>query len=230
MNSKDIIKINNEMREKLTEENLAIYEDMLVYIRLNGNKSEQQTEEVLFELLEHLLHAQEEGKTAKAVFGNDLKKYCDELIAEIPSEKRSASILFGVYIAIDFLAFLSLIYGILSFGAYHFFNFGSNEFTFALGSAITIILIYLLLLYIFIVLVFKWIKKSLFKDEKPKKWVEFFKLWVICTLCIGLLVLIPFIFPSFGMEISIPVLSFAVVGVVLYTVKFILNKKYKITK
>ena len=47
MNSKDIIKLNNNLREKLSEENKEVYEDMLVYIRLNANKSEQQTEEVL---------------------------------------------------------------------------------------------------------------------------------------------------------------------------------------
>lgn len=230
MNSKDIIKINNEMRERLTEENKAIYEDMLLYIRLNGNKSEQQTEEVLFELLEHLLQAQEEGKSVQDIFGDDLKKYCDELIAEIPGEKKSASVLFGTYIVINFLAIISFTFGTFSFAAYHFFNLGSDKFTFSIGSAITIALIYLLLLYIFIVLVLKWIKKSLFKDKKPNKWVEFFQLWIMCMVLIGLFILIPILLPDFGKEVSIHVLSLTVVGVILYVIKLVLNKKYRITK
>ena len=87
MNAKDIIELNNELREQLNKENLAAYEDMLTYIRLSSNKSEQQTEEVLLELLEHLLEAQKSGKTAKDIFGEDIKQYCDELINEIPGEK-----------------------------------------------------------------------------------------------------------------------------------------------
>lgn len=64
MNSQELIKLNNKKREKLNEENLKYYEDMLVYLRLSFLKSEQETEELLNELLDHLLEAQEEGKTS----------------------------------------------------------------------------------------------------------------------------------------------------------------------
>ena len=37
-------------------------------------------EELLLEILDHLLEAQEDGKTAHDIFGEDLKAYCDELI------------------------------------------------------------------------------------------------------------------------------------------------------
>ena len=37
-------------------------------------------EELLLEILDHLLEAQEDGKTAHNIFGEDLKAYCDELI------------------------------------------------------------------------------------------------------------------------------------------------------
>ena len=37
-------------------------------------------EELLLEILDRLLEAQEDGKTAHDIFGEDLKAYCDELI------------------------------------------------------------------------------------------------------------------------------------------------------
>lgn len=84
MNSQELIKLNNKKREKLNEENLKYYEDMLVYLRLSFLKSEQETEELLNELLDHLLEAQEEGKDFTEVFGDDPKQYANELLGEIP--------------------------------------------------------------------------------------------------------------------------------------------------
>ncbi|WP_042142391.1 DUF1129 family protein [Paucisalibacillus sp. EB02] len=230
MNSKDFIKLNNDMREKLSEENKEIYEDMLVYIRLNGNKSEQQTEEVLFELLEHLLEAQKEGKTARDVFGHNLRKYCDELIAEIPGEKQSFALLFGAYIVIYFLGILSTFHGIANFVLHQFFDVGSNDFTFSIGSGITVVIIDLVILSGFILIILRWLRNSTFKEKKPKKWVEFLQLWFISMIFIGATVLVPIIMPSFGSEITIPVLFFAVIGVLLFLISFVLNKKFRITK
>ncbi|GGA84406.1 DUF1129 family protein [Ornithinibacillus halotolerans] len=229
MNSKDIVKLNNELREKLTATNKEIYEDMLVYIRLN-NKSEQHTEEVLYEILEHLIQAQEEGKTAQEVFGNNLKAYCDDLIKEIPNEKKSLAFLFGSYIIIYFLAILSTFKGIGEYAIYYFFDKGSNVFSFSLGSGIIVIITDLIILTVFILLVLKWIKSTTFKIKKPKKWVEFLQIWLISTIFIGLSVLVPIIMPSFGAEISIPVISFAVLGVILFLIAYILNKKFRLTK
>lgn len=78
MNAEELIQINNEKRKELTKENKEYYEDMLVYVRLSYDKSEQETEEILTELLDHLVEAQEEGTTAKDVFGQEPKKYADE--------------------------------------------------------------------------------------------------------------------------------------------------------
>lgn len=230
MNSKDFIKLNNDMREKLSEENKEIYEDMLVYIRLSGNKSEQQTEEVLFELLEHLLEAQKEGKSARDVFGNDFKKYCDELIAEIPGEERSFALVFGGYIVLYFLGILSTFYGLGNFLIHQFFDVGSSDYTFSIGSGITVVILDLLILSGFIIFVLRWLKNSTFKVKKPNKWVEFLRLWLISMIFIGATVGIPIIMPSFGSEITIPVLSFAIVGIIFFIISFILNKKFRITK
>ena len=62
MNAQDMIELNNKKRELLTPENEVAYSDMLVYLRLS-NVPEQQMEELLLEILDHLIEAQAENKT-----------------------------------------------------------------------------------------------------------------------------------------------------------------------
>jgi DNA-binding ferritin-like protein (Dps family) len=80
----NFITLNNEKRKLLTTENEKIYCDMLEYIRISSIMSEQAAEEVLIDVLDHLLDAQAHGKTAYDVFGKDPKAYCDELIDALP--------------------------------------------------------------------------------------------------------------------------------------------------
>ncbi|MGH1283343.1 DUF1129 family protein [Bacillus toyonensis] len=87
MKAKDMIELNNKKRELLTSENEASYGDMLVYLRLS-NIPEQQVEELLLEILDHLIEAQRENKNAYDIFGNDLQSYCDELISALPAQTK----------------------------------------------------------------------------------------------------------------------------------------------
>lgn len=79
MTEKEMVKLNNEKRKLLTPENEAAYGDMLIYLRFTS-VPQKQMEELLLEILDHLLEAQEDGKNAHDIFGEDLKAYCDELI------------------------------------------------------------------------------------------------------------------------------------------------------
>ncbi len=58
---------------------------MLVYLRLS-NVPEYQLEELLLEILDHLIEAQGEDKNAYDIFGHNLQSYCDELILALPSQ------------------------------------------------------------------------------------------------------------------------------------------------
>ena len=80
----ELLELNNERRKQLTKGNLNYYEDMILYLRLADNKSEQEIEEILAELLDHLIQAQQEGKTAQQVFGDNPKQYLNEIIGELP--------------------------------------------------------------------------------------------------------------------------------------------------
>lgn len=215
MKVKDIIKLNNQKREMLTEENLIYYEDMLVYIRLASNKSEQQTEEILLELLDHTLAAQEEGRTIKDVFGNDLKQYCQELIEEIPQETFKKQIIFSIYIILGFLSVASLAHGVINI-IINLFNEGPRLSTFSIGSGIVIIFLNMIIGFIFIFWLLKWIKESAFKEKKPNKWLEFFQIWLGFMFVFGLFFLVAYFMPSFGPMVTIKAPWFIAIGVVLY--------------
>ncbi|ANV70412.1 hypothetical protein BCM43_07865 [Bacillus thuringiensis] len=115
MNAQDMIELNNKKRELLTSENEIAYGDMLVYLRLS-NVPEHQVEELLLEILDHLIEAQVENKNAYDIFGDDLQSYCDELISALPTQTKldligfSVSLLlaiqFGINAIISFFMFL----------------------------------------------------------------------------------------------------------------------------
>ncbi|PGU45472.1 DUF1048 domain-containing protein [Bacillus cereus] len=87
MKAKDMVELNNKKRGLLTPENEAAYGDMLVYLRIS-NVPEQQMEELLLEILDHLIEAQAENKNAYDIFGDDLQSYCDELISALPAQTK----------------------------------------------------------------------------------------------------------------------------------------------
>ncbi len=174
MNTKDLIQLNNEKREQLTEKNSEYYGDMLVYIRTNFNKSERYTEEVLLELLEHLLQAQEEGRTAKEVFGEDPKAYCNDIIGEIPAEKKTNRLTFVFYIVMNLIGVVGITVGVVGFALHYFFDLGSGNISIPLGSGILIIVTDLLLLWLFITIILKWIQSSTFKENNQKNGWNFY--------------------------------------------------------
>lgn len=88
MKTTDLIKQNNELRKQLTPENKKYYEDILVYIRVNLNKEEQQTEEILLEILQDILDAQKKGTSAQVFFGKNPKEISDAILTELPSDSE----------------------------------------------------------------------------------------------------------------------------------------------
>src|SRR5699024_12198764 len=98
--SKTLIKENNRMREKLNTHNKEVYEDILVYIRLNYTSEDEETEEILNDLLIHTVQAQRDGKNIESVTGEDYKEYAASIIQELPQRNIWK---LGVRIALIFL-------------------------------------------------------------------------------------------------------------------------------
>ncbi|MFB6433615.1 DUF1129 family protein, partial [Bacillus thuringiensis] len=123
MNAQDMIELNNKKRELLTSENEAAYGDMLVYLRIS-NVPEQQMEELLLEILDHLIEAQAENKNAYDIFGDNLQSYCDELISALPTQtKLEKTSLIGFSISL----LLAIQFGINAIISFFMFLFKKNN-------------------------------------------------------------------------------------------------------
>lgn len=230
MHAQDMIKLNNEKREKLNEINLKYYEDMLVYIRLSGSLSEQQTEEILLELLDHLLVAQTEDKTAIDIFGDNLQAYCNEIINELPKEDKKNTLMFFTYIIMFSISLFLISYSGLGY-VLSLFNIGETTINISVGKSAILFLILALTILTTIMSIFKSVRNDAFKKDNSQ---NFHKEAIIIGILTGLFsipYLIAIIFlPDFGKVIEVPVLYLAVFGIILYALTFILNKKYRITK
>jgi DNA-binding ferritin-like protein (Dps family) len=106
MTAEEMIQLNNERRKQLYEENKNYYENMLVYLRLSSIP-EKKTEELLLEMLDHLLIAQQEGRSAEDVFGKDPEAYCKEVVQSIGNQSLFSfnrfAFVFGIGLYIVFI-------------------------------------------------------------------------------------------------------------------------------
>src|SRR5690625_4532216 len=176
MDAQALIKENNEKRKLLSKENLEWYEDMLVYIRLSFDKSEQETEEVLSEILDHLLEAQEDGKTIEEVFGDDPKAYADEITGELPkimTIKRFLFILMSILYFLASIAFFSVIFNLIS---YYFFDVGQLTGTYYLGTQTLKLGLSIPIAFMLFAIIIHYLRWSTFKNINKVK--EFFIFWL----------------------------------------------------
>lgn len=113
MKTSELIEQNNVKRSLLTEENEKYYTNLLIYIRSKLTLSEQQSEEILMEMLDHLTEGQQDGKTAKEIFGNDPKGYADEIIKHLPRENKRNSLLFISEMALNIVGWFFIMRSII---------------------------------------------------------------------------------------------------------------------
>ncbi len=218
-----LIKENNIKRKQLTEENREYYENMLMYIRLNYSKSNEETEIILQELLDHLLDAQLEGRDAASVFGDNPKAYADEIVAELPkmiTKERMNLIVIGVT---SFLAVSLLFNAIFELVTYYVTESGGIYETFYTGSLFVYFITSLILGFAFFYLVIKIFKWTCFKSIHNL--AEFGIYWLLSVSLIGLFMLVLFFLPDFGPSFTISNWILIILGGVLLLVEFYLLKR-----
>jgi uncharacterized membrane-anchored protein len=230
MNAKDLIALNNEKRKQLNEHNRNYYGNMLVYIRSHLLLSEQQSEELLMELLDHLLEAQKHGKNAEDVFGKDPKAYCDELIRQLPKEKKRNIYAFIGYLMIRLFALIALVTGAVELIAELFTDVDDTVY---LGKAFVLFVIDSAVILLVVALVMRSVRKSVFRDVSStfhSKVKTFLIVWFASCLVISMFVLEERIVPEFGYRIEAGGMVRILVGLFVLAVTWLLNKKFRITK
>lgn len=159
---KELIRQNNEKRKQLTPENQQYYENLLVYIRANLSRNERATEEVLLEMLEHLLEAQKEGKTASEVFGKNPKDLADEIIVSLPKESWKRQLEFAFEILFTLFGWYLIVRGI-----FPLLN-KENQIIYSGNLVIsTLLLVGSLLMLIYLIV--NLLKKEAFQEPKTKQ-------------------------------------------------------------
>lgn len=222
MKAKDIIQLNNDKRQELNPENLKYYEDMLVYIRLSYTKSEQETEEILLELLEHLLEAQNEGKSAREVFGEDPRQYADQIVGEIPKMVSKERLSFGAMIIFYFLGASALAAGVFKLVLY---IIGKSSLTteIYLGSVLLKTVISLPLAFLLLYALLEYIRWSLFRNIN--KVLEFMIFWLFGLISIGFFIGLNYFTPQFGPLWQWPFYGSLILGALLFAIGYGISKR-----
>lgn len=216
MKIKTLIQKNNERRKCLHDENAAYYEDLLVYIRSSILKDEQATEEVLLELLEHLIAAQHDGKHAEDVFGKKPKELADDILETLPNEKPSITFTFMLETALQFLGIFILITGIPLL-------FSDEPQTIHMGSLSLLVGWLVLGLVLIMTYLLKLLKSAAFHEKlKSKK-----RLW-LSGLAIGLFILGGALLRNsvepFGTAFTISKYTQVIAGALLLLISYLLKK------
>lgn len=223
MKAKDLVELNNQKRKELTEENLKYYEDMLVYIRLSYDKSEQETEEVLSELLDHLLEAQKEGRTANDVFGEEPKRYADEIIGELPKMVTKQRFKFFVMIILYFLAAYTIFEAVFSVISHYLLDVDSLTKEIFVGSFTIKTIFSVPIAFLFFYLLIRYIRWTCFKNINKVK--QFFLLWLFGVFMFAIFLGLILITPEFGPTLEIPFYISILLGIILYFAARLTSKR-----
>lgn len=215
----ELIEQNNNKREDLNEENLAVYEDFLVYVRTDLRIDEHASEEVLMDFLDHLLEGQQYGKSAAEVFGSNPKAYADELIENLPREKKRSSALFAISQVAGLAGWFSLTYGIVNV---LLSLFKPVETDVSLGHLLSLLVVIMGIGFVGVVLFFKIIRSTLFKAKK-KPLGGYVKAGLAGAGAFAVMMLAIILIPEFGPVISIEWWMYTIGGLLLLAASKIIS-------
>lgn len=221
MDAKLLIEENNKKRKLLTKENQAYYDDLLIYIRLHFSLSEQQSEEVLMEMLDHLIEGQKEGKTAKDIFGDDPLSYTDEIIELLPKEKKRNIIPFIGGIVVNIISWVLIIRGIilLVFSQFTEVNADIN-----LLGAIVVALTIGIFIIINIWFMLKLTKSSLFNEKRSLK-KNMLKVGLFAAASMAVVLVIAKFTPEIGPSFNLNWWVSLILGMILWLLQYLIKKR-----
>lgn len=223
MSVKDLIKENNQKRELLTDENEKYYSDMMIYIRLQLMTSEQKTEEILLELLDHVLDGQRDGKTAKEVFGDNPQAYADEIIEQIPNEDKRSLASFIIGVVVDLIGWIFVAQGLIGLIISQFTEVDNTVY---LLNAVIVNVVLGAIIIGGVLYIFKLLKNSLFKDKAQEKKMMI-KAGLYGAISFMLLILIRRFVPKVGPSFQFPATMSLIIGGVILLIVFVVKRLKK---
>ena len=207
----DLIEQNNIKREDLKEENLAVYEDFILYLRTDLRVDEHASEEILMELLDHLLEGQEYGKTAEDLFGDRPLEYADELIENLPREKKRNAAVFIFSQTLGLIGWFSLSYGLINLVMGLFTPLGNNV---SIGGMLSLLATVIAVGFAVVILLFKIIRSTLFQPKK-RMHTGYLKAGAVGAAAFAIIISAAWLIPGFGPEFRMDGWLFAAFGLAL---------------
>lgn len=214
MKAKALIEENNRKRKLLTKDNETYYTGLLLYIRTSSNKSEQETEEILMEVLDHLLEAQAEGRTAADVFGDNPEAYAKEIAGELPAAMPKEVVKTLAMMGFIFLGVSCFVTGLLTTILSYGFDLLEPVYELYVGSFVVKGAASLFVVYALVAGTLKYLRQSAFRQVNRKK--EF---WTVFLAVAGITVMFMaghYFIPPFGPVIGFPVYWLMAIGAVCY--------------
>lgn len=214
---KQIREQNHKLYKQINEENDAILENMVCYIR-GSNTSLYTQEMIIQDILDIILSAQERGENIKEVIGDDLKVFCDEVISVLPEKTIKQKTIEKLNIHCKTLAVLGVINIIFGLSKNFIISRNTNQpMSFDIEISAMIIVSFAIIIIASIYIVKKMVKHALDEKEINKK------VFILTLTGIGgVLGLTSYIFPHTLFSIKLPLAIAIVLG--LYLMHKLLNK------
>ena len=211
--AKLLVEKNNQLREKLTDENKRYYEDILLYMRTTSIfYDENEVETLLFQILQDIISAQNNGETAEDYLGKDPKLVADELISQLTKASLKQRL------KLTFLVFgVSSLFSIL--GSITDPNKGINIMVLFLNAIFSFILIEVTFLAV---------HKSVYIKINLGKIKTFIVIWILCIFVIGGYVLIQLLTPNIlTVHFSNKVGIIFITLILVFSIALIVGKKHE---
>jgi DNA-binding ferritin-like protein (Dps family) len=212
MNTTEMRQRMAELQQELTKDNKTAFEKMALFISASS-RTERDKKELLLELLEHLVLAQKDGKSANDIFGDDLEAYCRELISNMTKPALKLKLLDFVFFGLGAVDFFALTQGILNVLFLPFFpeiigetNLLTVAFLFLITYGMTMSIFYLF-------------KHYVFKENGKLKMILFPLTLSMLVTTIPVFLFAAIDFPAVSIP-PIPQWIYVITGVVLITLSF----------
>lgn len=205
-------KLLNDIEHKkslLHSENCAIVDKVLLYIFTNLSISQNYSKEVVNDLLDHILEAQNHGTSADEFFGPQPENFAKELVAELPKEKKS---FFANLVALLIVFSVFIITSVLLMGSIPGWFKNDFEIELNLFSATVAIILYILTIIFGSYLVLHYERKVIFHPSSKSRFKEFF-FYITGGLLLGPLPYIIYNHLKIGSDISFSI--FIAIGLII---------------
>ncbi|NMH72392.1 DUF1129 domain-containing protein [Bacillus sp. RO2] len=221
--TKRLIEENNEKRKLLSDDNLGLYEDFLLYIRTDLRVAEHESEELLMDLLDHMLEAQHEGRSGTELLGSDPKAYADELIEGLPKDKKRDVIPFISTQVSNSLGWFALVLSVVHLILPLFTEIKAPS---PIGNLIVLALAVLGVSALGVKVIFTLIRSSLFSEKKAAK-RAYLKAGIFGGGSFALILLFSWLMPDFGPTILIEWWIYLIIALILLATGKLIQRAYQ---